>query len=73
MLFINKIDHLRKLGDLIACIVFLSLAFYLYKLKYYRISLFLFICGIFDLVFTIDAVKIHGLYNILNIKLHLFH
>jgi hypothetical protein len=69
MLFVNKIDHIRKLGDLIACVVFLLLGFYLYKLKYYRISLFLFICGIFDLVFTYDAIKLHGLCNILNIKL----
>jgi len=69
MLFYNKIDHLRKLGDLIACIVFLLLGFYLYKLKYYRISLFLFICGIFDLIFTLDSIKIHGICNILNIRL----
>ncbi len=68
-MFVNKIDHMRKLGDLIACIVFLLLGFYLYKLQYYRISLFLFICGIFDLVFTIDAINIHGLCNILNVKL----
>jgi len=69
MLFYNKIDHLRKLGDFIACIVFLLLGFYLYKLKYYRISLFLFICGIFDLIFTLDSIKIHGICNILNIRL----
>ena len=69
MLFVNKIDHLRKLGDLIACIVFLSLAFYLYRLKYYKISIFLFICGIFDLIFTYDAIKLNGLCNILSFPL----
>ena len=66
-MFFNKIDQLRKLGDLIACIVFIILGFYLYKLKYYKVSLFLFICAIFDLIFTIDSIKLHGLYNILNI------
>lgn len=69
MLFINKIDHLRKLGDLIAFIIFLSFGFYLYNLGYYKISIFLFICGLFDLIFTIDSIKLHGLCNILNIKL----
>ena len=68
MMFFNKIDQIRKLGDLIACIVFIMLGFYLYKLKYYKLSLFLFICAIFDLIFTIDAIKIHGLYNILNVN-----
>lgn len=69
MLFINKIDHLRKLGDLIACIVFISLGFYLYNIGYYKISIILFICGIFDLIFTYDAIKLNGLNNILNISL----
>ena len=68
MNFYNKIDHLRKLGDLIACIIFFILAYHLYQLKYYNISIFLFIFGIFDFIFTIDSIKIHGFYNLINIK-----
>jgi len=67
MQFVNKIDHIRKLGDMIACIIFLLLAFYLYKLKYYKISIFIFICGLFDAIFTYDAIMMHGLCNLLNI------
>ena len=69
MLFINKIDHLRKLGDLIACVVFFIIGIYLYKIKYYKISSFIFICATFDAIFTLDAIKINGLNNILNLKL----
>jgi hypothetical protein len=65
ILFINKIDQLRKLGDLIACIIFFMLSFYLYHIQYYKISLFLFICGIFDLIFTYDAIKLHGFCNLI--------
>jgi hypothetical protein len=66
-LFINKIDHLRKLGDFIACIIFLLLAIYLYRLKYYKTAIFILICSIFDMIFTYDAIKTHGFYNIINI------
>lgn len=68
MKFYNKIDHLRKLGDLIAMIIFFILAYYLYRLKYYKLSLILFICGIFDFIFTLDSIKLHGFYNIINIE-----
>jgi len=67
-MFINKIDHIRKLGDLLACVVFFIIGFYLYKLKYYKMSIIIFICAIFDLIFTYDAIKMHGIYNILNIN-----
>ena len=69
MEFYNKIDHLRKLGDLIACIIFFILAYYFYKLKYYKTSIFLFICGLFDFIFTLDSIKIHGFRNLIDINL----
>jgi len=69
MEFYNKIDHLRKLGDLIACIIFFILAYYLYKLKYYKTSIFLFICGLFDFIFTLDSIKLHGFRNLIDINL----
>ena len=69
MIFYNKIDHLRKLGDLIALIVFFILSYYLYQLKYYKSSIFLFICGLFDFIFTIDSIKLHGFNNLININL----
>jgi hypothetical protein len=69
MRFYNKIDHLRKLGDLVACIVFFLLAYYLYQLKYYKSSIFLFICGIFDFIFTLDSIKLHGFKKLININL----
>lgn len=34
MKFYNKIDHLRKLGDLIAMIIFYILAYYLYHIYF---------------------------------------
>ena len=60
MKFINKIDQFRKLGDFIAMIIFFCLSYYLYKNNYYKLSLFIFICGLVDLIFTIDAIKLHG-------------
>ena len=60
MEFINKIEQFRKLGDLFAMIIFFCISFYLCQNKYYKLSLFIFICGLFDLVFTVDAIKLHG-------------
>ena len=60
MKFINKIDQFRKLGDFIAMIIFFLVSYYLYQNKYYKLSLFIFVCGLFDLVFTVDAIKMHG-------------
>ena len=67
--FINKTDQIRKLGDLIAMIIFFILSFQMYIYQYYKISLLLMIFGIFDLVFTIDAIQIHGcqLFNLTNL------
>ena len=60
MEFINKIEQFRKLGDLFAMIIFFCISFYLYQNKYYKLSLFIFICGCVDLLFTYDAIKLHG-------------
>jgi hypothetical protein len=64
MKFYNKIDYLRKLGDLFAIFVFLILAYYLYKIDYnknYKIIYILIIISCIDLYFSIDAIKIHTL------------
>ena len=64
MIFYNKIDYLRKTGDLLAIIIFLILIYYINKsnitYKNYIMAV-LFIFAIFDLIFTVDAIKIHGI------------
>ena len=36
----------------------------LYQNNYYKLSLFIFICGCADLIFTYDAIKLHGLFKL---------
>lgn len=61
MQFVNKIDQLRKLGDFFALFIFFYLSYYLYKNNYIKSSIFVLICGACDLIFTIDAIQLHGL------------
>jgi len=60
MLFVNNIDKLRKLGDMIAMIIFLVLAIYFYNKKDYILTILMIIFFICDLIFTIDAINLHG-------------
>jgi uncharacterized protein (DUF486 family) len=70
IVFYNKIDQLRKLGDLIAIIIFVILAYYIYNsnIEYKNyIVLLLLIFALFDLIFTIDTINMHGFTNIFKI------
>lgn len=58
--FTNKIDQLRKVADFFALFIFFILGYYLYKNGQKKLSYFIFFAGIADLLFTYDAIKLHG-------------
>jgi hypothetical protein len=58
--FINKIDQLRKVADFFAVFIFFILGYYLYKNGYYKLSYFIYFAGFADVLFTYDAIKLHG-------------
>jgi len=64
MLFYNLIDYIRKLGDIVAIIIFILIAYIVYNsniaYKNYIIGI-LVIFALFDFIFTVDAIKNHGL------------
>jgi hypothetical protein len=59
--FTNKIDQLRKVADFFALFIFFILGYYLYKNGFVKLSYFIFFAGFADLLFTYDAIKLHGL------------
>ena len=64
MKFHNKIDQIRKVADLFALFIFFILAYYFYTRGEKLLSYFMLLCGIADLIFTYDAIKVNGFNNL---------
>jgi hypothetical protein len=58
--FTNKFDQLRKVADFIALLIFFTLGYYLFIKGQYELSYFMFFAGCVDLLFTYDAINLHG-------------
>ncbi len=58
--FTNKIDQLRKVADFFAVFIFFILGYYLYKNGQKNFSYFILFAGCADVLFTYDAIKLHG-------------
>ena len=75
MLFYNLIDYIRKLGDIVAIIIFITIAYIVYNsniaYKDYIIGI-LVIFALFDFIFTIDAIKNHKLNNFIKPQFYLY-
>ncbi len=65
--FHNYNDKLRKAADILAIRMFFFLSWYLYKEGLIGFSVLMFGCALIDLYFSYDAIKLHGLKNILNL------
>ena len=71
MKFYNKIDYVRKFGDMLAIFIFLGLAYYVDKQNIpYKdlIFILLIIFAICDTIFTYDAIRVHGFAHFFNPK-----
>jgi hypothetical protein len=65
--FHNYNDRLRKAADILAIGMFFFLAYYLYKEGLIGFSILMIGCGLADIYFSYDAIKLHGLKNILTL------